>query len=117
MCPLRNREARMSELPMLELTGARASYGSAPAISNVSIAIGEGEAVGLLGANGAGKSTTLRAISGLVKLSSGSVTFAGADLATLPPYRIPELGIAHVPEGRQRFPDMTVNKNLHIGPS
>jgi branched-chain amino acid transport system ATP-binding protein len=100
---------------MLELNGASASYGSVPAISNVSIAIGEGEAVGLLGANGAGKSTTLRAISGLVKLSSGSVTFAGADLASLPPHRIPELGIAHVPEGRQVFPEMTVQENLEIG--
>jgi branched-chain amino acid transport system ATP-binding protein len=100
---------------MLELTGASASYGSVPAISNISISIGEGEAVGLLGANGAGKSTTLRAISGLVKLSSGSVTFAGADLASLPPHRIPELGIAHVPEGRQVFPEMTVQENLEIG--
>jgi branched-chain amino acid transport system ATP-binding protein len=87
----------MRELPMLRLSGASASYGSVPAISNVSIEIGEGEAVGLLGANGAGKSTTLRAISGLVRLSAGTVTFAGADLASLPPHRIPELGIAHVP--------------------
>src|SRR5258708_4266095 len=110
MCTRRNREARM-----LRLSGASASYGSVPAISDVSIEIGEGEAVGLLGANGAGKSTTLRAISGLVKLSAGSVSFAGADLATLPPYRIPELGIAHVPEGRQVFPEMTVQENLEIG--
>jgi branched-chain amino acid transport system ATP-binding protein len=105
----------MLERPMLELHGASASYGSVPAISDVSIAIGEGEAVGLLGANGAGKSTTLRAISGLVKLTSGSVTFAGADLTALPPHRIPELGIAHVPEGRQVFPEMTVQENLEIG--
>jgi branched-chain amino acid transport system ATP-binding protein len=100
---------------MLELSGVSASYGSVPAISNVSIAIGEGEAVGLLGANGAGKSTTLRVVSGLVRLSAGNVTFAGTNLATLPPYRIPELGIAHVPEGRQVFPDMTVQENLEIG--
>jgi branched-chain amino acid transport system ATP-binding protein len=106
---------RQPETPMLELNGASASYGSVPAISNISISIGEGEAVGLLGANGAGKSTTLRAISGLVKLSSGSVTFAGADLASLPPHKIPELGIAHVPEGRQVFPEMTVQENLEIG--
>jgi branched-chain amino acid transport system ATP-binding protein len=106
---------RQRETAMLELTGASASYGSVPAISNISISIGEGEAVGLLGANGAGKSTTLRAISGLVKLSSGSVTFAGADLASLPPHKIPELGIAHVPEGRQVFPEMTVQENLEIG--
>jgi branched-chain amino acid transport system ATP-binding protein len=100
---------------VLKLSGVSASYGSVPAISNVSIEIGEGEAVGLLGANGAGKSTTLRVISGLVKLKAGSIRFAGTDLATLPPHRIPELGIAHVPEGRQVFPEMTVHENLEIG--
>src|ERR1700749_1613195 len=101
---------RRREEPMLRLSGVSASYGSVPAITNVSIEVGEGEAVGLLGANGAGKSTTLRAISGLVKLSSGNVTFAGVNLASLPSYRIPELGIAHVPEGRQVFPEMTVQE-------
>jgi branched-chain amino acid transport system ATP-binding protein len=106
---------RRQEARMLKLSGASASYGSVPAISNVSIEISEGEAVGLLGANGAGKSTTLRAISGLVKLTSGTATFNGADLTALPPYRIPELGIAHVPEGRQVFPEMTVQENLEIG--
>src|SRR6476660_3307994 len=100
---------------MLKLETVSAAYGSVPAITNVSISIGEGEAVGLLGANGAGKSTTLRAISGLVKLSAGNVTFAGTNLASLPPHRIPELGIAHVPEGRQVFPEMTVQENLEIG--
>jgi branched-chain amino acid transport system ATP-binding protein len=89
---------------MLKLQGVSASYGSVPAISDVAIEIGAGEAVGLLGANGAGKSTTLRAISGQVKLSKGSLTFDGIDLTSMPPYRIPELGIAHVPEGRQVFP-------------
>ncbi len=100
---------------MLKLQGVSASYGSVPAIDNVSIEIGEGEAVGLLGANGAGKSTTLRVVSGLVKPRSGAITFAGANLAVLPPHRIPELGIAHVPEGRQVFPEMTVHENLEIG--
>ena len=100
---------------MLKLQGVSASYGSVPAISGVSIEIAEGEAVGLLGANGAGKSTTLRAISGLVKLKAGTITFDGIDLALLPPHRIPELGIAHVPEGRQVFPEMTVQENLEIG--
>src|SRR5246500_1684213 len=101
--------------PMLELKGVSAAYGSVPAISQVSININAGEAVGLLGANGAGKSTTLRAISGLVKLTSGAITFAGTNLASFPPHRIPELGIAHVPEGRQVFPEMTVHENLEIG--
>jgi branched-chain amino acid transport system ATP-binding protein len=100
---------------MLKLEGVSASYGSVPAISDVAIEIGAGEAVGLLGANGAGKSTTLRAISGQVKLSKGSLTFDGIDLTSMPPYRIPELGIAHVPEGRQVFPEMTVQENLEIG--
>ena len=100
---------------MIELSGVSASYGRVPAIQEVTINVGDGEAVGLLGANGAGKSTTLRAISGLVKLTAGSVTFLGQDLATLPPHRITELGIAHVPEGRQVFPEMTVNENLEIG--
>jgi branched-chain amino acid transport system ATP-binding protein len=100
---------------MLALSGVSASYGSVPAVSGVSIEVGEGEAVGLLGANGAGKSTTLRAISGLMRLTSGTITFAGTDLAALPAYRITELGIAHVPEGRQVFPEMTVQENLEIG--
>jgi branched-chain amino acid transport system ATP-binding protein len=100
---------------VLKLQLVSASYGSVPAISNVSIEVGEGEAVGLLGANGAGKSTTLRAISGLVKPTSGMISFAGNDLASFPPHKIPELGIAHVPEGRQVFPDMTVNENLEVG--
>src|SRR6201992_1442005 len=100
---------------MLKLSGVSARYGSVPAISDVSIEIGDGEAVGLLGANGAGKSTTLRAISGQVKLTSGRITFAGTDLSSLPAYKIPELGIAHVPEGRQIFPEMTVQENLEIG--
>jgi branched-chain amino acid transport system ATP-binding protein len=100
---------------MLKLAAVSAAYGSVPAILNIAIEIGAGEAVGLLGANGAGKSTTLRAISGLVKLSSGKVSFDGVDVASLAPHRIPELGIAHVPEGRQVFPDMTVQENLQIG--
>jgi branched-chain amino acid transport system ATP-binding protein len=92
-----------------------ASYGSVPAVGDVSIEVGEGEAVGLLGANGAGKSTTLRAISGLVRLTSGAITFLGTNIAALPPYKVTELGIAHVPEGRQVFPEMTVQENLEIG--
>jgi branched-chain amino acid transport system ATP-binding protein len=92
-----------------------AGYGSVRAVSNVSITVGEGEAVGLLGANGAGKSTTLRAISGLVRPTSGTITFRGKNIASLPAYKITELGIAHVPEGRQVFPELTVKENLEIG--
>jgi branched-chain amino acid transport system ATP-binding protein len=100
---------------MLSLAAVSASYGSVPAVAGISIEVGEGEAVGLLGANGAGKSTTLRAISGLVRLTSGTISFLGTDTASLPPYKITELGIAHVPEGRQVFPEMTVQENLEIG--
>jgi branched-chain amino acid transport system ATP-binding protein len=100
---------------VLALSGVSASYGSVPAVGDVSIEVGEGEAVGLLGANGAGKSTTLRAISGLVRLTSGTISFFGTDIASLPPYKITALGIAHVPEGRQVFPEMTVQENLEIG--
>jgi len=100
---------------VLALSGVSAGYGSVPAVSDVSIAVGEGEAVGLLGANGAGKSTTLRVISGLVRLTSGAITFLGTNIASVPPYKITELGIAHVPEGRQVFPELTVKENLEIG--
>jgi branched-chain amino acid transport system ATP-binding protein len=68
-----------------------------------------------LGANGAGKSTTLRTISGLLRATSGAITFGGRDIASLPPYRVTALGIAHVPEGRQVFPELTVQENLEIG--
>jgi branched-chain amino acid transport system ATP-binding protein len=100
---------------MLELSGISASYGSVPALIDVSLVVREGEAVGLLGANGAGKSTTLRAISSLVKKTAGAITLDGVDISSLPPYKIAELGIAHVPEGRQVFPELTVTENLEIG--
>ncbi len=100
---------------MLTVAGVSAGYGSVPAVHDVSITVGEGEAVGLLGANGAGKSTTLRAISGLVRPTGGAITFGGTAIASMPAYRITELGIAHVPEGRQVFPELTVQENLEIG--
>ena len=100
---------------MLALSAVSAGYGSVPAVSDVSIAVGEGEAVGLLGANGAGKSTTLRAISGLLRPSCGAITFLGTNITSLPAYKITALGIAHVPEGRQVFPELTVKENLEIG--
>jgi branched-chain amino acid transport system ATP-binding protein len=100
---------------MLTLASVSAGYGSHKAIQGVSIDVGEGEAVGLLGANGAGKSTTLRAISGLVKPTSGSITFDGTLLNGLAPHRIAALGIAHVPEGRQVFGELTVEENLEMG--
>jgi branched-chain amino acid transport system ATP-binding protein len=100
---------------VLELSNISASYGAVPALSDVTISVGEGEAVGLLGANGAGKSTTLRTVSGLLRATSGAITFDGRDIGSLPPYRVTALGIAHVPEGRQVFPELTVQENLEIG--
>jgi branched-chain amino acid transport system ATP-binding protein len=100
---------------MLKLSGVSAFYGSVPAVQEIDIAVGEGEAVGLLGANGAGKSTTLRAISGLVRPSAGTVVFLDRNITALPAHRIAALGIAHVPEGRQVFPELTVKENLEIG--
>jgi branched-chain amino acid transport system ATP-binding protein len=100
---------------MLNLSGVSAGYGTVPAVRDIEIAVGAGEAVGLLGANGSGKSTTLRAISGLVRSTAGTITFFDKTISALPPYRIAELGIAHVPEGRQVFPELTVKENLEIG--
>jgi len=100
---------------VLTLAGVTASYGTVKALDGVSIEVGEGEAVALLGANGAGKSTTLRAISGLMRLAAGAMAFGGVNIGALPPYKVAELGIAHVPEGRQVFPEMTVKENLEMG--
>jgi branched-chain amino acid transport system ATP-binding protein len=90
------------------------SYGNIQALRGVSFEVYEGEIVTLIGANGAGKSTTLRAISGLITAQSGSITFAGKDLRACPPHRIVELGIAHVPEGRGIFGNLTVLENLRL---
>jgi len=100
---------------MLTLAGVSSGYASTPAVHAIDIAVGSGEAVGLLGANGAGKSTTLRTISGLLRPTVGRISFFDTDIAGMAPYRIAELGIAHVPEGRQVFPELTVKENLEIG--
>ena len=100
---------------MLELTHTRVDYGAVTAVRDVSLRVGEGEFVALIGSNGAGKTTVLRAISGLCRCSSGSVTFEGKSIANTPPHRITGAGIAHVPEGRQVFPDLTVQENLEMG--
>jgi branched-chain amino acid transport system ATP-binding protein len=90
-------------------------YGSVQALRDVSFTVGKGEIVCLIGANGAGKSTILRALSGVVRPSSGSVFHNGAPIAGLPSHRIARLGIAHVPEGRGVFADMSVRENLEMG--
>jgi branched-chain amino acid transport system ATP-binding protein len=101
--------------PLLSVEGLWASYGGAWVLRDVSLAMREREFLAVIGANTAGKSTLLRAISGLMPKVKGRVVFDGTDLATVPSYRIPELGIAHVPEGRHVFVDMTVEENLYAG--
>jgi branched-chain amino acid transport system ATP-binding protein len=99
---------------LLEMDGVTAAYGEVPAIRKVSLKVYEGEIVAILGANGAGKSTALRAISGLFPHLDGEIRFRGRSIQHLPPHRIASLGIAHVPEGRKIFPGLTVYENLEI---
>lgn len=104
-------------MPLLELAGVHARYGAAEVLKDLSLHVDEGEIVALLGANGAGKSTTLRAISGLVPHVSGGLRFDGQALAGLGPEAIVRLGVAHVPEGRRVFPGLTVRENILLGGS
>lgn len=99
----------------LEIRDLCVSYGGIRALKGVSLSVDEGQIVTLIGANGVGKSTTLRAISGLQKVQSGSILYGGEELTSLPAKEIVRRGIIHVPEGRRVFPDMTVAENLKIG--
>ena len=99
----------------LEIKDLHVSYGGIRALKGVDLTVEEGQIVTLIGANGAGKSTTLRAISGLQKPQSGSILYGGEELIGLPAKEIVRRGIIHVPEGRRVFPDMTVAENLKIG--
>ena len=99
----------------LEIRDLHVSYGGIRALKGVDLTVEEGQIVTLIGANGAGKSTTLRAISGLQKPQSGSILYGGEELIGLPAKEIVRRGIIHVPEGRRVFPDMTVAENLKIG--
>jgi branched-chain amino acid transport system ATP-binding protein len=100
---------------VLTLEGVAAGYGDLLAVRSVSLDVREGECVALIGANGAGKTTTLRAIAGLLPIRAGRVRFRGESLAGLSPRRVVERGLAHVPEGRQVFPSLTVRENLEMG--
>ena len=100
---------------LLEVSGLCVNYGRIEAIRDISFTVNEGEIVTLIGANGAGKSTTLRALSGLVKAAGGSVEFEGKDITGWSAKAIVEAGISHCPEGRQIFPRMTVMENLELG--
>jgi branched-chain amino acid transport system ATP-binding protein len=100
---------------LLKLDHLHTYYGQIHALKGISLTVNEGEVVTLIGANGAGKSTTLRTISGLVRPRSGTVTLKGQSLADMPPHEITKLGIGHVPEGRRIFPELTVRENLEVG--
>jgi branched-chain amino acid transport system ATP-binding protein len=100
---------------LLRLDAVEAGYGDLTAVAGVSLEVREGEAVALIGSNGAGKTTTLRAISGLLPVRAGRVEFEGARLDGLSSAQIVGRGIAHVPEGRQLFPTLTVRDNLELG--
>lgn len=101
-------------MALLELDNVTASYGSVEVLHGVSLAVDEGSVVAMLGANGAGKSTTLRAISGMVKVSGG-IRFGGRSIAGLPPEDVARKRIAHVPEGRGMLAQLTVLENLQMG--
>jgi branched-chain amino acid transport system ATP-binding protein len=101
--------------PLLKLEGVQTFYGSIQALKGISIEVHEGEIVTLIGANGAGKSTTLRSINGLNHPRHGTIRFAGTDITNMPAHEVVRLGIAQSPEGRKLFPRMTVIENLEMG--
>ena len=100
---------------MLEVKNLVVNYGVITALQGISLTVKQGEIVTLIGANGAGKTTTLRTISGLLKASGGEVLYQGQPITNLPAHRLVKLGIAHVPEGRMVFANLTVLENLMMG--
>ncbi len=100
---------------MLEIANLHAGYGAIPVLNDVSLRVGAGEFVAIVGPNGAGKTTLFKTISGIVRPTGGTIRFEGADLASVPAHGRARLGIAHVPEGRQVFPSMTILENLEMG--
>jgi branched-chain amino acid transport system ATP-binding protein len=104
----------MSE-PMLKVSGLNAFYGRAHILFDVGLEVGRGEVVALMGRNGAGKSTTMKAVMGLLPRRQGEVRFRGQNIAALPPYRIARMGMGFVPEDRRVFADLTVMENLDTG--
>jgi branched-chain amino acid transport system ATP-binding protein len=100
---------------VLELANVESYYGKIQALKGISLSVSHGEIVALLGSNGAGKSTTLKTISGLVRSKNGTVRFMGEDICKLAPHQIVERGVVHVPEGRHIFGTMSVTENLELG--
>jgi branched-chain amino acid transport system ATP-binding protein len=100
---------------ILDIKDLHVFYGGIHALHGISLNVCEGKIVALIGANGAGKSTTLKTISGVVRRKSGQILFQGQDISSCPPHKVASLGIAHVPEGRKPFANMTVYENLRLG--
>jgi len=100
---------------VLDITGLQVAYGKVEALRGLDLSVGEGEIVALLGNNGAGKSTTVSTISGVVRAQAGSITAFGVDITAATPWSIVERGIVHVPEGRRIFSRLTVQENLQLG--
>ena len=102
-------------MALLEVKDLEVYYGMINALKGVSFEVNEGEVVALIGANGAGKTTTLHTITGLLSAKSGSVVYDGVDISKIPPHKIVTMGMAHVPEGRRVFQQLTVLENLKMG--
>jgi len=102
-------------MPILELKNIETYYAAIQALKGISLEVGKGEIVTLIGSNGAGKSTTLKSISGLAKVKNGSIIYKDKDITNKPPHETTLLGLAHVPEGRRIFSQLTVKENLQMG--
>ena len=102
-------------MALLEVKDLQVYYGMIQALKGISFEVGQGEVVALIGANGAGKTTTLHAVTGLLPIKNGTVTLAGTEITKIPPHKIVEMGMAHVPEGRRVFANLTVYQNLRMG--
>jgi len=99
---------------MLKMNGVRCYYGKGQVLHGTTLEVREGELVGLVGRNGVGKTTTLKAIMGMIPARTGSIAFRGEELTGVPAYRVPRRGISYVPQGRRLFPKLTVKENLEI---
>jgi len=102
-------------MAMLEVKDLEVSYGMIKAIKGISFEVNEGEVISLIGANGAGKTTTLHTVSGLISPDNGTIMFKGQDISKIPAHKLVSIGMAHVPEGRRVFADLTVYENLMLG--
>lgn len=115
MTNAQNKSINQAAPPLLELENVTAHYGDFQALFGVNLKVFAGEIVALIGANGAGKTTILRVISGMIRATGGALKFEGADASRIPAHEMVARGVSHVPEGRQVFPFLTVRENLSLG--